>query len=114
MEIGANGLSLTSLLDDRDVFVEQFGKHPDDARFGLAAQPEQDHVVPSQNGVLDLGNDGPLVADDAGKDLLAAPQFGDQVLAQLVLDRQRPIACLLQVPQRLQFGQHLSHAPVIG
>ena len=72
--------------NDRDLGVEQIGERPQDPALRLAAQAEQDEVVPRQNRVHDLRHDGVVVADDARKDRLAAAQALDQVVADFVLD----------------------------
>ena len=43
--------------DDGDHLVEQRGQRAQDAGLGLAAQPEQDEIVPRQDGVDDLRDD---------------------------------------------------------
>ena len=51
--------------------VEQRRQRAQDAGLRLAAQPEKNEVVARQDGVDDLGTDGVVVADDAGKQRLA-------------------------------------------
>src|SRR5262249_15895703 len=53
---------------DRDLFVEQRRQCTQDAALGLAAQPKQDDVVPGQQRVDDLRNDGVFVTDYAAGD----------------------------------------------
>ena len=48
--------------------VEQGGEGAEDARLGLAAEAEQDEVVAGEDGVDELGDDGVVVADDAGEE----------------------------------------------
>ena len=79
--------------DVGEMRVEQRGESAQDARLRLAAQAEQDEVVPREDGVDDLRDDGVFVADDAGEErrrLVAAgagrAQAGDEVLAELVFD----------------------------
>ncbi len=67
----------------RQPFVQQSGQHADDAGLGLAAQSQQDEIVPRQNGVHDLWNHGIFEADHAREQVLAALEFADQILAQL-------------------------------
>src|SRR5213594_3522431 len=100
-QIGASGSSLISLRTDRsewivvdlaagqhrDLLVEQAHQQPRDARLGLAALAEKDHVLPGQDRVLDLRHDGVVVADDPGQEGVALPEPGDQIVAQLLLDR---------------------------
>ena len=61
--------------DDRNLLVEQFGELANDAALCLAAQAEQDDVVPRQNGVDQLRNNGFVVTDDAGKSFSPARSF---------------------------------------
>ena len=76
------------------VGIEQRGERAQDAGLGLAAQAEQDEVVAREDGVDELRDDGVFVADDAREERRAsaspgaiARSRGDQVLAELVLDR---------------------------
>ena len=72
------------------VRVEQRGEGAEDARFGLAAEAEEDEVVAREDGVDDLGDDRVFVADDAGEErglvLRGRRELGDEVFAQLVFD----------------------------
>ena len=45
---------------------------PHQPALGLALLAEEQHVVPGEEGDVDLGDDGVVVADDAGKQLVAA------------------------------------------
>ena len=60
--------------DDRHPFVEQLGEPSDHAGLGLPALAEEDHVVAGDQRVLELRENGVLVADHAVDELLA---FGD-------------------------------------
>ena len=78
--------------DIRRLRVEQRGQRAQDARLGLPAQAQQDEVVPREHRIHQLRDDRVLVADDPGKQrrhplARRRAQPGDQVLAQLVLDR---------------------------
>ena len=73
--------------DDRDPLVEQPRQLAQDAALGLAAKTEQDEMVPREQRVDDLGDDGVLVADDAGEERLPRGEARDQVGADLVPDR---------------------------
>ena len=86
--------------DDRQVFVEQMDELAQHPRLGLAAQAQEQHVMPRQDGVLDLRDDGLFVAQDVGKERLARPELADQVAPHLVLDRLHPISACPQFPQR--------------
>src|SRR5262249_57489891 len=73
--------------------VEQADEQPRDARLGLAPLAEEDHVLAAEDRVLDLRDDGVVVADDAGQEPFVLAQSRNQVVAQLLLDRlSRPAA----------------------
>ncbi len=65
--------------------IEQRGEHPDQPGLGLSAQSKKNEVMPGKNRVYDLWNNAVLVTDDAGKELLLALEFADQIRAQFVL-----------------------------
>jgi hypothetical protein len=67
----------------RQALVEQGGEHPNDARLGLPAQPQQNEIVAGQNRVDNLRDHRVVVTHDAWKKLLAALEFTDEILAQL-------------------------------
>ena len=83
----------------RDPLVEQGGQRPRDAALGLSALPEQDDVLAGQDRVLELRQDGLVVAQDAGQQRLAARQALDEIGAQLGAHAARPIARLAQLAQ---------------
>jgi hypothetical protein len=64
--------------------VEQAHEGPDDPGLGLAAFAEEDHVVPGQEGVLELGDDGLLEAEDPLDKGLAGADAGGGVAAELL------------------------------
>ncbi len=59
---------------------------PDQPRFGLPAQPQQNEIVARQNGVDHLRHDGVFVSQDAGKQRLPALHFADQIVSEFVFD----------------------------
>ena len=67
--------------------------------FCLAAQAEQDQVVPREDRVDELRNDCFVIADDAGKQLFARAQFLDQIRAQLVFDRDAFVTAFFEFTQ---------------
>ncbi len=71
--------------EDRDLLVEQGGQLAEDAALRLSSETQQDEVVAGEDRVDHLGDDGILVADDAGEDLLAGLQHADEVVPHLVL-----------------------------
>ena len=75
--------------DDRHPLVEQRGERPDHAGLRLAALAEEDHVVAGEQRVLELRDDGVLVADDAVDERLALRRSRDRVRPHLFLDRAR-------------------------
>ena len=83
--------------DDRQGVVEQVDQSAEHPRFGLAAKSEKKNVVSREDGVDDLRDDGFVIAEDIRKQRIAAPEFGDQVAAHLVLDRLHSIAALSQL-----------------
>ncbi len=92
-ELGKRGVGVVAELGAGDVGhcgIEQGGEGAEDARFGLAAEAEQDEVVAGKHGVDDLGDDGVVVADDAGKEALVGlrrgAQASDEVVAQFIFD----------------------------
>ena len=64
--------------------IEQCGQRAQDAALGLAAQSQQDEIMPRKNRVNDLRHDGVVVSDDAGKNRAALAEFHDQVVAHFV------------------------------
>ena len=84
----ANGSSLIS--DPATigiVLVEQVDQAARQAGLGLAALAEEDDVLPGEDRVLDLRDDGLVVADDAREELIAPAHPGDQIGAHLFADR---------------------------
>jgi hypothetical protein len=84
---------------DRDFVVEQVHELANDAALGLAAQPEEDEVLPREQRVHDARHHGILVADDPGEERVARREAAQQVRAQLVLHGTRGVAGLLQFSQ---------------
>ena len=76
-------------LDDRHPLVEQVDQRADHAGLRLAALAQEDHVVTGQEGVLQLGEHGVLVAEHLGEQLLTGPDPGRGVAADLGLHRDR-------------------------
>ena len=75
--------------DDRHPLVEQLGEPADHAGLGLPALAEEDHVVAGDQRVLELREDGVLVADHAVDELLALGDPRDRVGAHLFFDGPR-------------------------
>ena len=86
--------------DDRNRVVEQMNKLTKHPGFGLAAKAEEEHVVTREDGVLNLRNDGFLVAEDIGKECLLSANLGDKVPPHFVLDRLDTVAACLEFAER--------------
>ena len=71
---------------DRHPLVEEIDEGADDAGLGLPPLAQEDDVVPGQQGVLQLGEDGVVVAEDAGDQRSAGRDAPGGVGADLVLD----------------------------
>ena len=56
---------------DGDRLVQQAGEAAEDPALRLPAEPEQDEVVPREDGVDELRDDRVVVADDAGEERAA-------------------------------------------
>ena len=83
--------------DDRQPLVEQVGERADHAGLGLAPLAQEDHVVAGQDGVLELRQDGLLVAEDALDQGLAGQDAGHGVAPDLLLDGHRLPAGLAEL-----------------
>ncbi len=96
--------------DDGQRLVEQGRQGAEEARFGLAAQAEQDEVVPREHRVDHLGYDRVVVADDAGKEGLTGAELANQVVADFRLDRAPRDAAGLDVfPKRAEGRRFEGH-----
>ena len=74
---------------DRHPLIQQARQAADEARLGLAALAQEDHVVSGQQGILQLGQHGVVVAEDLGEQWLTSPDAGHRVAAQLGGHRNR-------------------------
>ena len=81
-----------------NMLVEQLGQLTGDARLGLTAQTQQDEVVPGQQGVDDLRNDGLVESDDPRKQGAAGLKRRDEIAADLFLDGNRLIPAFSERP----------------
>ena len=96
--IGAYGSSLSSPpRTTGQPLVEQVDEQPGHAGLALAALAEEDDVLPGEDRVLDRGQDGLVVADDALEDRPAGRQAGDEVGPQLLLDGARSPARIAEL-----------------
>ena len=92
--------------DDRHPLVEEVGERPDDAGLRLTPLPQEDHVVAGEDGVLELREDGVLVAEHALDQRLPRPDAGDGVASHLLLDGNRGPAGLAQLADGGGTGRH--------
>jgi hypothetical protein len=88
---------------DGDLLVQKVDELPQDARLALAAQSQEDEVVPRQQGVLDRRDDGLLIPDDARKQRAPLLHPADEVETHLLLHGDDLGPGLLQVPDGLHF-----------
>jgi hypothetical protein len=73
-------------LDDRSPLIKQPAEGADQPGLTLAALPEQDEVVPGDQGALQVRQHGLPEPHDAGEGVLPGSHLGEQVLPYLVLD----------------------------
>ena len=85
--------------EHRRPLVEQADQGADQAGLALAALAEQDEVVTGDERPLDLGEHGVLEADHAGQAGLAPAEPGQQVAAQLGLDRAEDGAAVAELAE---------------
>ena len=74
-------------------------RRADDAALPLPALAEEDHVVPGEQRVLDLGDDGVVVADDARQQALTARQARERVATHLLAHGTDLVAGCLQLAE---------------
>ena len=99
----------------RQLVVEQVGQRAQDTCLRLPAQSEDDQVVPREDGVPDLRDDRIVVADDAGKQRLAAAQLVDQVVAEFLPDgAPRDPTCIHCPAQVTQYRRSLHIGPYMN
>src|SRR5258706_3007364 len=84
-------------LDDRDALVQKRDQAADDSRLCLPALAQKDHVVARQDRVLDVRDDGFVVADDGRQDGPPGLHVVDQVLAHLLPHREDPLAAFFKI-----------------
>jgi len=77
--------------DDRDLFIEKIRELSNDSLLRLSAQTEKYEIMFRENRVRDLRHDRFVVAEDTGKQPLAAPEFRYEIRTHLVLDRTRRV-----------------------
>ena len=97
--------------DDRHPLVEQRGERADHAGLRLTTLAEEDHVVAGDERVLELGQDGVLVADDAFDERTSLGDARQRVGPHLLLDRARLPSVGLELAEGSGTGH--AHAPVV-
>ena len=85
----------------RDLFIQQVDHAADHPGFRLAPLTQKNYILPGQDGVFELRDDGFLVSDDTREKILVLADLGDQVPAHLSLDGLRDIIGLFQLCQRV-------------
>ena len=68
-----------------NLVVEEADERAHQPALGLALFAEKEHVVPGEQGEVDFGDDGVLVADDAGEERPRRSGVAQEVVADLVL-----------------------------
>ena len=94
----------------RHFVVEKPHERPHQAALALAFFAEEEHVVAGEQGEVDFGDDRAVVADDAGKQLVAAGQRGEEVVVDFAFDGFRLPAALAQLAESGRFGRRIGHA----
>ena len=88
------------IVEVRQVLVEKPHELPHQPALGLPLLAEEEHVVPGDQGDVDLGNHRVVVADDSGKEFVAILQHAEKVAADLILDTAALPAARPQVRKR--------------
>src|SRR6266516_5216568 len=70
--------------------IKQSCQRTKHAALRLSAQSQKNEIVPRENGVNDLRNDGVFVDNNSAKNGLALTEPGDEFVAQFILDPARP------------------------
>ena len=82
--------------NDRNLLVEKICELANDAALRLAAQSQQNQIMPRENCIDELRHDGFVITNNAGKKSLAAFQLTNQVSAQFVFDRDALVTTLFE------------------
>ena len=86
-------------LDNGHLLIEEVYEGAGHAGLGLAPLAQEDDVLAGEDGVLDLGDDGIVIADDTREYGLVVAQFLDKVLAHLFFDREHLVLALLKLAE---------------
>src|SRR5206468_11677112 len=87
--------------DNGDFVVKEAHKRANEPRLGLAALAEEDDVLAGENGVLQVRQDGVLVANDPREVGLALLDAPNEVLAHLLLYSDRFVTGVAQLSNGL-------------
>src|SRR5262249_55751296 len=93
----------------RYLLIQEANQRPHQPALGLSLLAEKEHVVPGDQGQIDLRNHRAVVADDSGKQLVAAGKHGEEIVPDLVFDRfgnPAAIAKLLEVGRTRLVGHY--------
>ena len=85
------------VVDVRNFLVEERRHQAHQSTFGLPFFAEEQHVVLGENCDVEFGNDGVVVADDAGIQLFAGLEFGEEVVVNFLLNRFGSPAAIAQL-----------------
>ena len=72
--------------DVGDFGIEEVNEASHEAAFGLTLFAEHEDIVFGEQGEADVGDDGVVVADDAGEEGLMMGEFFEEVIVELLLD----------------------------
>jgi hypothetical protein len=86
--------------DHRGPLVQQRHQRAHQPCLALPALTEQDQVVTGKQGALELRQHGVVEPDDPGEGRLPGAQSGEQVLAELLLDRAGAVSLLTEGSER--------------
>ncbi len=102
--------------DVRHLRIKQTGQRPQNSALSLAAQPEQNEIMPRQDRVHDLRHHRVVIAHDARKYRAALAQPRHQVLAQLIFDppRSEPLCSKRTVAQLAKSPGNIHGTPPLG
>ena len=84
--------------------VQEFDQAAQNAAFCLAAQSQEDEIVPRQDGIGNLRENGFFVAMNAGEEWLARLEFPQQVRAHFIFYGLSGVALACATPPFTQRG----------
>ena len=84
-------------IDIGNLRIEKSGQQPHQSALGLPLLAEKEHVVSGDQRDIDLGHNCVVVAEDAGKQLLALAKHAEKVVLDFLLDGLRRPAARAQI-----------------